>query len=65
MVAPVTGQGLYYSNVGSYNDTHLLRIDSGFQIDWESNCDDIGACDECPVLGRQSTRYMKQKVCWP
>ena len=63
VVAPVTGQGLYYSNVGSYNDTHLLRINSRFDVDWQSDCSPVGACDECPALGRQSTRYMQQEVC--
>ncbi len=62
VVLPVTGKGLYYSNVGSYNDTHLLRIDSTFRVDWESNCDPVGACDECPSLGRQSSRYMQVEV---
>ncbi len=59
---PITGKSLYYANVGSYNNTHLLRIHSNFKLDWSSNCDPVGACDECPALGKQSTRYTQMKV---
>ena len=58
----VVSPGGYYQNVGSYNTTHLLRLDSGFRLDWESSCDPVGACDECPALGRQSNRYMQVQV---
>ena len=40
--------------VGSYNDSHGLRIDLDFDMGWSSNCDAEG-CNECPLRGYTGT----------
>ena len=48
------------SQVGSYDDTHLLKIDANFKVNWVSNCDVQGSCSECPLLGQHHTQYMQR-----
>uniref|UniRef100_A0A1I8I0J7 G_PROTEIN_RECEP_F3_4 domain-containing protein n=1 Tax=Macrostomum lignano TaxID=282301 RepID=A0A1I8I0J7_9PLAT len=48
-----TSSGFFYSSVGAYNDTALLKLRSDFSLAWTSNCSLAGSCDTvCPNLGR-------------
>ena len=45
--------------IGSYNTTHQLKISINFDLQFESNCDPTGACDECTQINQESTRFME------
>ncbi|XP_023931843.1 metabotropic glutamate receptor 7-like, partial [Lingula anatina] len=44
--------------IGSYNDTHSLKIRSDITVSWQSSCGTNG-CSECPLLGNQQSRFMQ------
>ena len=48
------------AQVGSYNDTALLKIDANFEVNWDSDCEAKDSCSECPLIGKQQSRYMQQ-----
>ncbi|XP_074641004.1 uncharacterized protein LOC141898799 [Tubulanus polymorphus] len=51
-----------YYNVGSYNDTHYLKLDITYNPNWYANCSvPAGACDKCPRVGPRLSRYMQWK----
>ncbi|KAL3856569.1 hypothetical protein ACJMK2_011304 [Sinanodonta woodiana] len=55
-----TGTGYYWEDVGSYNDTHYLKIDAEYTPNWVSNCDKPGSC-VCVFPAYQPSRYMLKK----
>lgn len=46
-----------YFQVGSYNDTHYLKIDAAYDLDWVSDCSNPGSC-ECVFPEYTPSRYM-------
>ena len=49
------------TQIGSYNDTHLLKITTEFDVNWVSNCKGKDACSECPLIGKHQSHYMQQQ----
>ncbi|ELU07927.1 hypothetical protein CAPTEDRAFT_209901 [Capitella teleta] len=46
-----------YGNVGSYNETQNLKINTRFSLNWESSCKKTGSCMECPELKSHQKFY--------
>ncbi|XP_053375882.1 uncharacterized protein LOC123533311 isoform X2 [Mercenaria mercenaria] len=51
--------GYYWEDIGSYNDTHYLKMDVRYKPDWISTCDPPGAC-LCEFPKYQPSRYLKK-----
>ncbi|XP_061163158.1 uncharacterized protein LOC133172311 isoform X1 [Saccostrea echinata] len=47
----------YLEDVGSYNDTHYLKIDARYDPNWYAPCDGVASCN-CPFPEYQPSRYM-------
>ncbi|XP_033748674.1 LOW QUALITY PROTEIN: uncharacterized protein LOC117333478 [Pecten maximus] len=53
----------YLEDVGAYNDTHYLKIDARYDVNWHSTCDRPGSCT-CEFPEYQPSRYMKNDTDW-
>lgn len=49
--------GYYWEDIGSYNDSHYLKMDVRYKPNWTSTCDLPGACT-CVFPEYQPSRYM-------
>ncbi|XP_064620108.1 uncharacterized protein LOC135483288 isoform X2 [Lineus longissimus] len=54
------GGNLTYKNIGSYNDTNLLKLDITYNPNWFSNCSD-NRCKACPNLVPKLSRFMQRR----
>ncbi|KAK3084145.1 hypothetical protein FSP39_008966 [Pinctada imbricata] len=54
-----SGNGYYLEDVGSYNDTHYLKIDARYDPGWRSPCDGVASCN-CTFPSYIPSRYMLQ-----
>ncbi|KAH3888879.1 hypothetical protein DPMN_012922 [Dreissena polymorpha] len=50
--------GYYWEDIGSYNDSHYLKMDVEYKPTWVANCS-VGQC-LCEFPGYQPSRYMKK-----